>query len=138
MASADEYNAFIRQIELRAVWLSRADVANNVGSEPPDRTDVTVHRRSRWEAATNGFQAFDEYEIILGSEDQPAARIAVTLGLAYDSNELMSDALFDPFQQFNLPLNAWPYAREFVANTTARMNWVPFTLPALQLGGSGD
>jgi hypothetical protein len=133
IASTEQYNAFIQQIDLQSVWLASAKVENGVGAEPPDRTDVSINRFSTWGVIEGGFLAFDTYTIVLGAPRAPAATIEVTFGLDYRSALVMTDALFEPFQQVNLPLNAWPYAREFVASATARMNWVRFTLPALRL-----
>ncbi len=138
IATPEEYNAFIQQIELQSVWLASAKIDNAIGAEAPDRTDVTVNRVSSWEAGRDGFMALDSYTVVLGAPGDPAATIEVTFGLDYRSEIEMTDALFEPFKQFNLPLNAWPYAREFVANATARMNWIPFTLPALRLGAISE
>jgi hypothetical protein len=118
--------------------LASAKIDNTVGSEAPDRTDVTVNRVSTWAPGGAGFLALDKYTVVLGAPGHPAATIEVTFGLDYRSELVMTDALFTPFEQFNLPLNAWPYAREFVASATARMNWIPFTLPALRLGAISE
>ena len=134
VASPEEYNAFVQQIDLDSVWLASAKIDNGIGAEAPDRTDVTIDRFSSWDAVEGGFLAFDSYRIVLGPPRDAAATIEVTFGLEYRSKLPMTDALFEPFKQFNLPLNAWPYAREFVASATARMSWIPFTLPALRLG----
>jgi hypothetical protein len=134
MASPEQYNLFIQQIDLDSVWLADAKITNGIGADAPDRTDVTVDRDSSWGPIGGGFLALDTYKIVLGPTVDPAATIEVTFGLKYRSKLGMTDALFEPFKQFNLSLNAWPYAREFVASTTARMNWIPFTLPALRLG----
>jgi len=138
IASPEEYNAFIQQIDLQSVWLASAKIDNAVGAEAPDRTDVTVKRFSSWGLVSGGFLAFDTYTVVLGAPGDPAATIEVTFGLDYRSELAMTDALFEPFKEFNLPLNAWPYAREFVASATARMNWIPFTLPALRLGAISE
>ena len=48
--------------------------------------------------------------------------------------EPMTEGIFAVFQDVNLPVNTWPYLREFLAATTGRMNWITFTLPALKRG----
>ena len=42
------------------------------------------------------------------------------------------DRHYEAFRQANLPLNVWPFAREFFYNMTLRMGWPPFTLPLLR------
>ncbi|WP_157205831.1 hypothetical protein [Calidithermus timidus] len=45
---------------------------------------------------------------------------------------------FEVFKEINLPINMWPFAREFIHNTMARMDWPPFTLPLRKLAPEGQ
>ncbi len=132
IASPEEYSAFIQQVELETIWLVDARITNQAGPLGPDRAKVGVDRSPHWEPRDGGFRAFDRYEVVLGGETERSARIEVTFGLDYRSAQPMTNALFGPFGEINLPLNTWPYAREFVSTTMGRMNWLPLTLPALK------
>src|SRR5258708_38548999 len=83
IATPEEYNAFIQQIELQSVWLASAKIDNAIGAEAPDRTDVTVNRVSSWGAGGDGFMALDSYTGGLGAPGGPAATIEVIFGLYY-------------------------------------------------------
>jgi hypothetical protein len=45
----------------------------------------------------------------------------------------MVDSLFEIFRSYNLPVNVWPFFREFVHTVLARTNWPVFVLPALKI-----
>ena len=68
-------------------------------------------------------------------QSQLALRVSVLLELNYtlpqglrpSSNEVSA------FSKTNAMLNSWPYWREFVQNTVARMNLPPLTLPLFRL-----
>jgi len=50
-----------------------------------------------------------------------------------ESLEGLKRANFEAFGQSNGIYNAWPYWREFVQNTVARMNLPPLTIPVFRL-----
>jgi hypothetical protein len=49
-----------------------------------------------------------------------------------------SDAVLDEFAQTNAVFNAWPYWREYVQTTSARMNLPPMTLPVFRVSSTRD
>lgn len=128
------YAAFIGQIELRSIWLADARVVNAAGPETPASGTLSVEEKARWEPVATGFRAFHGYHVRLGEGDETAARIEAEFGVEFLSAEPMTDALFAVFSRVNLPVNTWPYLREFVATTMGRFGWAPFTLPALKRG----
>ena len=58
--------------------------------------------------------------------------INVTYKLSYHCKEKFPEDFFDLFKDVNLPINTWPFFREFVSNITSRMNIPPLTLPLLK------
>jgi hypothetical protein len=133
------YGAFISQIELRNIWLRSAKVENNHGSTQPDELIIAVDGNHCWEPISDGFRAFQSYRIRLDGQDETRyAEIEVTFVVDYDSIEPMTDALFETFAVVNLPLNTWPYFREYAATSVGRMGWLPITLPAFKVGTPTD
>jgi len=55
--------------------------------------------------------------------------------LKSDDPEFQS--VFEVFSNTSLVLNSWPWAREFVASTAARMGWPAVTLPLFKVGTPG-
>jgi len=58
--------------------------------------------------------------------------ISVTYCLILDSKDKFTKDFFDIYEKTSLPLNTWPFVREFVNSMTARMNIPPLTLPLLK------
>lgn len=56
-------------------------------------------------------------------------KISATFRLIFSSKYPIEKEFFDIFKKINLPLNSWPYFREFAQSTTQRMNIPPLTLP---------
>jgi len=129
-----EYAAFIGQIELDATWLDAARIVNHRGPKPPEQASVALGESARWEQRPDGFHAFQSYEARIEADNTLLAEIDVTFGLHFKSARPMTDRIFAVFQEVNLPVNTWPYLREFLAGTTGRMNWITFTLPTLKRG----
>lgn len=77
------------------------------------------------------FQAFKE------GEDKNFATIEATFLLAYriSTREGLTDDHYQEFANMNGIYNAWPYWREFVQNTIARMSLPPLTIPVFRLVG---
>ncbi len=135
LPSPKEYAEFIGQIELRNIWLVEATAKNHFGPHTPTQavfrfasTDAT------WENASSGFRVKHCYELRIESEDEMLAEVDVTFGLEFESSQPITDDIFKIFKDVNLPVNTWPYLREFIATTTGRMGWAPFTAPTFKSG----
>ena len=70
-----------------------------------------------------------------GKKEKPDLVIEATFVLIYKTESLegLNQSNFDAFGNTNGFYNAWPYWREFVANTIARMNLPPLTIPVFRL-----
>lgn len=130
----EEYAAFIAGVELECLWLRECQVLNQAGPRSPLAGSVTLELASWWEPLPTGFRAFHRYEARIQADETPLATITVTFGLDFRSSQPMTDRLFALFREINLPVNTWPYFREFLASMTGRMNWLPVTLPTLKRG----
>ncbi|RKZ28403.1 hypothetical protein DRQ26_01125, partial [bacterium] len=57
--------------------------------------------------------------------------IKCTLIVRYKHENGISEEMFEVFKDYNVPINTWPYFREFVSSSIARMGLPPFPLPAI-------
>lgn len=135
----ETYAEFVRQVDLRTIWLQAARVENYHGPETPKQGAFHIDASATWERRSGGFRVLHRSTIRLtGADgddaDEPLADVEVTFGLDFDSTQPMTDALFKIFEEVNLPVNTWPYLREYLATTMGRMSWAPFTLPAVKRG----
>jgi hypothetical protein len=83
----------------------------------------------------NGFLVFHALRfsgVPTDGKEEPVT-IRATFELEYASKTTITDELFAIFREFNLPVNIWPFFREFVHTVLARANWPVFVLPALRI-----
>lgn len=69
---------------------------------------------------------------ILTKEKKRIGNIECVFCLNYSPASCFTAEFFDEFKKANLHINTWPFFREFVFNTSARMNIPPITLPLLK------
>lgn len=129
VAPVNEYVAFIQQIELERIWLRSSRITNSSGGDAPNGAEVHISDTATWKESETGFQAFQKYVAEFVSGKKKLARVEVEFVADYSSEDPMNDELFALFEENNLPLNTWPYFREYLASVVHRMHWLPFTLP---------
>lgn len=135
--SPADYAAFIGQIELIDLWLQSSNVENRYGPERPDQAGLGISTESRFEPFEDGFRGFDayhRYQVRVERDGDILAEVEATFGVRFRSDQPMTPDIFDVFAEVNLPVNTWPYFREFLSTTMGRMGWTPFTLPAFKRG----
>lgn len=129
------YREFIGQIELQHIVLSRASVKRH-RSPSPDVSWRYENKATKREyaSAEDGFQATLHYLVRLLDDDHDDAfgEIRVAFTAAYSSERPMTEEIFDVFGELNLPLNVYPYVREFVQSATSRMGFPGLVLPTMK------
>lgn len=129
-----EYGEFISQIDLRAIWLKQSEITNNAGLVPPSEARFSIEDQSSWAIEPGvGFSVSITYTVEMRAGATTTMRLRASYELLYSSETAITDEIFEVFKRHNLPVNAWPYLREYVANTLGRFGWSPFTLPAFKV-----
>lgn len=129
------YNEFIKQIELKWVYLENATVKRHRAPDfDKDFQYVGKEGKRSFESTDDGFRAHYQYTISLNEigTEEPFAELKCTYAAAYTSNKPMTRDLFAIFKELNLPLNTWPYVREFVHGMTNRMGLPTLVLRSLK------
>lgn len=129
----DGYRRFIGQIHLRDIWLMSSRCENKQGPGTPDHVKVAIADEPSWSSLEHGFRAAVRYRIRFKAGAKTLVSLEATFAADFSSDEPMTDELFSMFAHANLPLNTWPYLREFTAASLGRMGWLPFTLPAVKI-----
>ncbi len=126
-----DYNAFVRQIQITDIRIVSAKVDNLDCSYVPSSAEVKWKTKARYENTEQAFRAFQRYDVVIVDKESTEikAKISVTFCVTYSSKIPMNDEFFKTFIRANLPVNTWPYFREFTHNTVLRMNWPPFIAP---------
>lgn len=127
----EEYNNFVKQIEVEDIRIVSAQVNILDYSYFPSSAEVKWRTKASYENMEEQFNVFHRYNMTIWDKEtkEDKAKISVTFLVSYSSKIPISDDLFTIFKVRNLPLNTWPYLREFVHNTTMRIGWPPFVAP---------
>jgi hypothetical protein len=139
LATPAEYNAFVARVELRAIRLAHCELNarsrhTGVLLEPHVEEESTTFR-----TLDDGFLVFHALRfagVPTEGNDDPVS-IRATFELDYSADVAINDELFAVFRRYNLPVNVWPFFREFIHTVLARANWPVFVLPALQIPAGG-
>lgn len=129
--SVKDYNDFVTQIEIIDLRIVSAQINMLDYSYFPSSPEVNWRMSASYEKAEEQFNVDHRYNVTISEKDTKGAKakISVTFRVVYSSKIPISDGLFEIFKARNLPLNTWPYFREFIHNTTMRMGWSPLIAP---------
>lgn len=135
--SAAVYNAFIAGVDLDSIRLAAADIRAHAA---PARKKLlpAVRESSRYENREDHVIMIHELTFLgtYKDEAEPAVSIRAEFEVRYATAERMTDDIFTEFRRRNLPLNSWPYFREFVHAALARTGWPVFVLPVYKAMGA--
>lgn len=129
--TSDVYNAFIAGLDLVGIRLVRARIEARSTPERRHLVPGLPEPGARFENQEGHVLVFHDLVFAGTYEDdqEPAVSIEAEFEVKYSSAERMTNELFAEFRQRNLPLNTWPYFREFVHAALARTGWPVFVLP---------
>ncbi|WP_028575039.1 protein-export chaperone SecB [Desulfonatronovibrio hydrogenovorans] len=127
----DKYREILRNIRLKEIVLLNANIKSNRDNFAKSlKVDINLSSSSFQKHDDNvdidikcRLVAFEEkkshYAILMES----FYRMSIIAGEGFDED------FFEIYKEINLPVNIWPYFREFIANTSYRMGMPPMTLP---------
>jgi len=100
-----------------------------IDRESSSSMDLATNRVFVWASFT--LRTFEKRD----SSSEPYVIIKATFLLMYRAVSLddITEETVELFAKTNGIFNAWPYWREFVQNTTSRMNLPPLTIPVFRL-----
>ncbi len=128
----EEYRRLLEGIELENIILkaSKTEINHELLSE---NMTVSSKENASYTITKDGFDVENKHIVIVKNKDKKnVIRIEGNFLILFHSKEAITDAFFDVYKEISLPLNVWPFFREFVNSMTARMNIPPLTLPLLK------
>ena len=130
--SPEEYRKILTGIDLKTILLSeiKAFIKHELLSED---FKIGIKENSSYIYQENEFKVTNKYILTAKNTDKKIAlKIEGTFILLFESEHEINDDFFEIYKDISLPLNVWPFFRELVNSTTARMNIPPLTLPLLK------
>ena len=131
--SPDEYRRILDGIELKNILISniKADLKHELLTEG---MKIVIKDDAQYEMREDDFIIKNKY--ILTAKNQAnkiALKIECVFIVVFETKYEITDGFFEIYKDLSLPLNVWPFFRELVNSTTARMNIPPLTLPLLKI-----
>jgi hypothetical protein len=130
------YDDLIAGLRLEGVRLSAGEIfaPREFDAEEHAGLQATVATSTGYRVSEGRLTAWMTlaFEGTRGGGEETLVRVRATVEVGYAVETTMTDELFEVFSQRNLPLNTWPYLREFVQNSLSRAGWPVYTLPAFK------
>jgi len=130
--SPEEYRKILDGLELKNILMSdlKASVKHELLSEG---LSVSIKDSAFYENKDDEVIVKNTYRLTArNKEKKTPLKIEATFILVFTTKHEITDDFFEVYKNISLPLNVWPFFREFVNTTTARMNIPPITLPLLK------
>ncbi len=144
--SPEEYGAFVKGLELTRVRMVRSQVEAPYPISDASTVSIGLERDTQFlmHEETSSFEALSRFDLTFDEEgaDEPVGTISVTYSFLYEGDmideEVDLDPYFEIFADVSLPVNVWPFVREFVHNASSRVDWPKLDLPLVKPGLEGD
>lgn len=133
--SPDVYSKFLQHVELKNVRMTSAEIRRVAEPGPGAQLGYEARATKRtYQEMEDGFAATLNYLVRMRetTADSLVGEIKVAVTAEYSSDEPMNDEIFEVFGELNLPLNVFPYIREFVHSATTRMGFPGLILPTVK------
>lgn len=128
-----KYHSILNKIELKEIYLESCSAEiNRENIEQQRNLEVIIKDKASYEQLKNRLKISHKYFLTAKLPETGkdfAIKTTAKFCLMFATQTTIEKDFFDTFQEINLPLNSWPYFREFVQNITQRMNIPPLTLP---------
>lgn len=131
LISKKEYRSILNGLELDELCLEKGKFSVNKNELKPNSNMKIEDKASFKQRGKNIVHIKHVYKLsVLNKESQKMSfNIECTFFIQFSTEKPLTKEFFDIYKNINLPINTWPYFREFVNNTTVRMNLPALTLP---------
>ncbi|MCA1035712.1 protein-export chaperone SecB [Bacillus infantis] len=133
---SNKYQELINNIEIQNVKLKDLSVRSSYNNESQKNIEISAkHEVISFKRDGDLLLVQTRFEIEGFSESQCVFSIGFILELVYylENRFTFEEQYIDLFTKNNVPVNAWPYARELVSSITLRMGLSALILPVLRV-----
>ncbi len=131
-SKTEAYNAFISQIDIVDIRLVSAK-AENIGLSS-SMTSKNIRMKAAYQNNKGTIEVLHHYYLTTKDTKtkETVAKFSVEFNVIYSSDIEMTDDIFDVFNAYNIPLNTWPYFREFTQSMFTRMGYLGAVAPTFK------
>lgn len=132
--SKKEYEDILNGLELEEISMVDGKFSLKNEELSPE-SNLKISEKFSYEMSSGGaIIIYHSYKlsVINKKTRRKSLGIECTLCVNYSSKKEFTQEFFEIFKDLNLPVNTWPFFREYVFNVTSRMYIPPLTLPLLK------
>jgi len=128
-----EYSRLLKGLQILSIWVNGFS-AERSGEQPKLSTPILgkIKDETSMHMKEDGL-AIAKVRYLFNARAEGTRKsflkIKCEYHLLFETRESLPEAFFKTYSKTSLPLNVWPYFREFVQSTVTRMNMPPITLP---------
>jgi len=136
--SPKEYREFIKGIELEDIFFSKTNFELLVFNRDFWREKININiieNAKLLDRNSEKFVVTHKYNLVISNsanKEEKFLKISANLIVEYSTKKEITEEIFELFRKINLPLNTWPYFREYVHSCMGRLNIPPLILPVLK------
>ena len=130
----ERYREILQGLELRNIILINSS-SKMFREEASASASISLNEKASFsKKGDQNIEIIQSYHLVAKNETSKKKYLDILYETAilYSSKEDFSEEFFDVFKHSSLPLNTWPFFREFVYNITSRMFIPPLTLPLIK------
>ena len=133
-----EYRSFIKGIELEDIFFNKTSFGLLAFKKEFWKEKININIKEKTKLLKQNQKRFiigHNYDLVISNatrKEEKFLKISANLVVEYSSEQKITKEIFELFQEINLPVNTWPYFREYVHSCMGRLNLPPLVLPALK------
>lgn len=130
----EAYGKILQGLTLKNIYLKGFEGGVNLDAIPQAATIDIKSTAKYTKRPENQIQVVQDWSIVAKDKTSKSKclSMSVSYGVLLHSQQNFTKSFFEVYEKTSLPLNVWPFVREFVNSMTARMNIPPLTLPLLK------
>ncbi len=126
------YREYLDSVQLKNISLRESKTKYYGGFQPPKKQELSVAGSTKYGKKEDFYEILQKYVITGKAGKKKILEISATFCVILKSDKELPDEFFEIYNEISLPINTWPFLREFANSMTARMNIPPLTLPFLK------
>ena len=125
------YKKILEGLQLKSLSVMKGQFTSSKENFIPN-SEVDISEKAQFEIESkNSIKILHNYNLKIKNHKNKKNILQINLSfeLVFSSKETFTQEFFDVYKEDSLPINTWPYFREFVSSLIQRMNFPPLTLP---------
>lgn len=132
--SREKYRSILSGVELEELFLEDGKFYLKLENFSPE-SNIKIKDNATLESVSKEkVDILHSYTLIVIDKKSRkyCLKIEGNFKVVFSCKKEFTQDFFEAFKRINLPINTWPYFREYVNNITSRMNIPPLTIPLLR------